>query len=516
MKIIRNLLCAGAWGALSLLTGCATNPVTGRTEMHLVPESQEIQIGSQNYAPSRQAEGGLYMVRPEVDAYVRKVGKKVAAMSDRTSLPYEFSVLNNSQANAWALPGGKIAINRGLLEELGSEAELAAVIGHEIVHAAARHGAKTIERGVLLQAGVLGIGLAAQDSDYSDLILGGAQVGAGLLTMKYSRGQESESDYYGMKYMHKAGYDTQAAVELQETFVRLFEKKNPMWIEGLFASHPPSRERVEANRKALAEFAPGGFRGEKEYAAVMAGLKADTPAYKRMEEGAQALAKKDYDLAIRKANEALQVQPDEAMFHALAAAAFHAKGQHRNALTMINKAVSLNSDYYEYYLLRGKIKKALGDATAAADLKRSNQLLPTATASNMLGHLALASGDRESAARYFGDAAASDSESGREARAEQARIILADNPGRFFGFDARMDRQGRAEVQLKNTSGIALRRITIQVSSRRDGRTQAFQIPGPIAPGEAILHRTLLGPYSDLRDMGNDVLVRVISAEAAP
>ena len=154
--------------------------------------------------------------------------------------------------------------------------------------------------------------------------------------------------------------------------------------------------------------------------------------------------------------------------------------------------------------------------TAAADLKRSNQLLPTATASNMLGHLALASGDRESAARYFGDAAASDSESGREARAEQARIILADNPGRFFGFDARMDRQGRAEVQLKNTSGIALRRITIQVSSRRDGRTQAFQIPGPIAPGEAILHRTLLGPYSDLRDMGNDVLVRVISAEAAP
>ncbi|MFO1490355.1 MAG: M48 family metalloprotease [Kiritimatiellia bacterium] len=515
MRVLGQKILAFVIGASGLLAGCATNPVTGKSELHLVPESQEIMIGAQNYAPSRQAQGGTYMVRPEVEDYVRKVGKKVAAVSDRPSLPYEFSVLNNSEPNAWALPGGKIAVNRGLLTELNSEAELAAVIGHEIVHAAARHGAKTIERGVLLQAGVLGIGLASQDSDYSDLILTGAQVGAGLMTMKYSRGQESESDHYGMKYMQKAGYDTQAAVELQETFVRLFEKQSPMWIEGLFASHPPSRERVEANRKTLAEFPPGGFRGEKEYRDAMAGLRADAEAYKRMDEGTKALADKNYDLAISKANEALRIQPDEAMFHALAAAAFHEKKQERNALTMVNKAISLNSDYYELYLLRGRIKKALGDPTAAADLKRSNQLLPTATASEMLGRLALDAGDRESARRHFGDAAQSDSEAGRAARAEYARLGLAVNPGEFMTFDARLDRQGRADLLVMNNGPVAVRDLLVQVSSRRDGRTQAFRIPGPLAPGEAASRRTLLGPYADVRAMTGDLLVKVVSAEAA-
>ena len=114
----------------------------------------------------RQAEGGDFDVLPEPTAYVNEVGKKLAAVSDR-QLPYEFVVLNNSVPNAWALPGGKIAVNRGLLTELRSEAELAAVLGHEIVHAAARHGAKAQERGTLPQVGLAAaqIGAAVSDVD---------------------------------------------------------------------------------------------------------------------------------------------------------------------------------------------------------------------------------------------------------------------------------------------------------------------------------------------------------------
>ncbi len=220
------------------LVGCVANPVTGRKELRLVSEAQEIQIGKEHYLASQQMQGGAYNVDPKLTRYVQQVGQKLAAVSDR-DLPYEFVVLNNSVPNAWALPGGKIAVNRGLLTEFDNEGELAAVLGHEIVHAAARHGAKGVERGMLLQGAVITTGLLARDSDYAGLILGGAQLAAGLLSQKYGRDAERESDYYGIQYMSRAGYDPRAAVSLQEVFVRLSGKRSSDWISGLFASHPP-------------------------------------------------------------------------------------------------------------------------------------------------------------------------------------------------------------------------------------------------------------------------------------
>jgi len=107
------------------LAACGINPVTGKKELQFVSTAQEVQIGQQNYAPTRQSQGGDFIVLPEVSKYVNEVGQKLAAASDRP-LPYEFSVLNSSVPNAWALPGGKIAVNRGLLTELDNEAELAA------------------------------------------------------------------------------------------------------------------------------------------------------------------------------------------------------------------------------------------------------------------------------------------------------------------------------------------------------------------------------------------------------
>src|SRR5262245_15155681 len=118
----------------TLLSACGVNPVTGKKEIQFVSEAQEKEIGEKNYSPARQGEGGDLTVLPDLTNYVSSVGKKLAAVADR-QLPYEFVVLNNSVPNAWALPGGKIAVNRGLLYELNSESELAAVLGHEIVHA---------------------------------------------------------------------------------------------------------------------------------------------------------------------------------------------------------------------------------------------------------------------------------------------------------------------------------------------------------------------------------------------
>ena len=193
---------------------------------------------------------------------MQRVGNRLAAVSDR-KLPYEFVVLNNTIPNAWALPGGKIAVNRGLLMQLKSESELAAVLGHEIVHAAARHSAQQMSRGMLLQGGLLAAQVAGSDSDYGNLYMAGAGLAAQLALQRYGREAELEADKYGIEYMNMAGYDAQGAVSLQEMFVRMSEKKDSGWLAGLFASHPPSQERVDANRRHAAKFPAGGEMGTR-------------------------------------------------------------------------------------------------------------------------------------------------------------------------------------------------------------------------------------------------------------
>ncbi|MDA1062717.1 MAG: M48 family metalloprotease, partial [Proteobacteria bacterium] len=157
-----------SFAALASLSACAVNPVTGDRQFMTVSPGEDLALGAQNYAPMVQSQGGAYDVDPALTAYVQSVGQRLAAVSD-VALPYEFTVLNSSVPNAWALPGGKIAINRGLLTEMGSEAELAAVLGHEITHSAARHSAQQISRGQLLQGLVLATSVVTSDSSYGDL-----------------------------------------------------------------------------------------------------------------------------------------------------------------------------------------------------------------------------------------------------------------------------------------------------------------------------------------------------------
>jgi len=365
------------------LTGCATNPVTGRKEIQMVSEQQEIQMGQQYYGPSRQSQGGDYVTDPRVTEYVRQVGNRLAAVADRP-LPYEFVVLNSGELNAWALPGGKIAINRGLLVELKNEAELAAVLGHEIVHAAARHGAQQMEKGQLLQIGaaVASIGAAVYGGSELGQVVGqGATVGAQLLQAKYGRDDELESDRYGMKYMKLAGYDLQAAVSLQELFVRKYSAGTEQdWMTGLFASHPPSQERVDANRRTMKEMGgPGGDLGTERYQAAMTGLRRAAPAYEKHQQALAAANKGDFATARRLTNEAVKLEPRESRFHGLLGDLALAEKNPRAALPHFQKAGQLDPGYFKPMVQAGVAHYQLGNRAAAEPLlERSMKLLPTA------------------------------------------------------------------------------------------------------------------------------------------
>jgi len=154
---LRRRLAPPALAVLALaVAACATNPVTGKKQLILVSEEQELALGAQQYAPSIQQSYGKAN-DAALQAYVQRVGAGLAAVSHRPQLPYEFTVVNANYLNAFALPGGKICITRGLLSTMTTEDQLAGVLGHETGHVTSRHGAQGATRGTMAQIG-LGIG----------------------------------------------------------------------------------------------------------------------------------------------------------------------------------------------------------------------------------------------------------------------------------------------------------------------------------------------------------------------
>lgn len=493
---------------LCSLAACGVNPVTGKKEIQFVSEEQELKIGEQNYAPMRQAEGGDFDVLPEPTAYVNEVGQKLAAVADR-KLPYEFVVLNNSVPNAWALPGGKIAVNRGLLTELQSEAELAAVLGHEIVHAAARHGAKAQERGTILQVGLaaaqIGAAVSDVDTNVAGLLIQGAGVGAQLVQQKYGRDQELESDHYGMKYMKLAGYDPSGAVTLQETFVRLSQQegaKQQGWLDGLFASHPPSTERVEKNKATAAELGVGGATGKDQYAARMKSLRAVEPAYEKYDDALVAARKKDFTGARSLAEEATRMLPKEGRFQELLGEIALAQKQPREALPYYQKAIDLNSDYFGSYLGAGVAQFQAGNHAQAEEwLSKSAQLLPTAPAAYYLGSIARERGDRAKAMEYYRAAATSQSRIGEMAAAEFVRMDLPQNPGNYVAAAGQFDAQGRLLVVVQNRAPVPLRDfqvtpVLVDAAGRILQQAAPVRIAAVLKPGEQVAAASGIGNLS--------------------
>ena len=477
--------------------GCSTNPVTGEQELSLVSTEQELAIGSKNYGPYRQAEGGDYVLDPALSAYVEGVGQRLAKVSDRP-LPYEFSIVNDSTPNAWALPGGKIALNRGLLVELQSEAELAAVLGHEIVHAAARHTAQGIQRGWAMQGALLAAGLALGDSRYGDLAMSGAQLGSQLVQQRYGRDAEREADFYGMQYMARAGYDPAAAVDLQRTFLRLAEGKEQNWLAGLFASHPPSQERVDNNRRTARELSAGGEIGRERYQRMIARLKRTKPAYDAYDAAREATAAGDKTRARALLDRAIDIEPEEALFWELRGELLAEAGDRRAALTAYDRAVRANPGYFRPYVMRGFLRRQLGDRSGAGkDFQRSLDLLPTAEARYGLGVLALDAGRRDEAVALFRLAASADSAVGKAASRDLARLDLAQNPGRYVGLSLGLDGDGYLTLVVENRAGVPIEAVDLVLGRRGTHGlvdTRGYRVDGRLGPGERRALRSRLGP----------------------
>jgi predicted Zn-dependent protease len=233
---------------LFLLSGsCATNPVSGGPELMLLSESEEIQLGKQTDAEVRK-EYGVYEDQ-KLNAYLNDMCQRLAKVSHRPNLPYKFEIVDASAVNAFAVPGGYVYFTRGILANLNNEAELAGVMGHEIGHITARHSAQQYSRAQLAQFGLVVGGLFMPD-----LVSGVAQLGVGMLFLRFSRDNERQADSLGVEYASKAGYDARELAAFFETLERMNPGSDRSGLPGWFSTHPSPEDRVVTVRKEAREW----------------------------------------------------------------------------------------------------------------------------------------------------------------------------------------------------------------------------------------------------------------------
>jgi predicted Zn-dependent protease len=260
------------------LAGCAVNPATGKTDFVMLSEEQEIDLG-RNYAQEIARQYPRY-ADEKLQAYVQRVGERVARNSHRGNLDYRFTVIDSPDINAFAIPGGHIYIHRGLLAYLSSEAELAAVLGHEVGHVTARHSVRQQSQstawGLFGQAMAIGTGVGAA-GDVTNA-LGNAFVRG------YGRDMELEADGFGAQYLARSGYDPQAMIEVvkvlksQEDFARdealaKGQEVAPAGYHGLFDTHPDNDTRLRQVVAAATPLASGqGEVGRDTYLKMIDGM----------------------------------------------------------------------------------------------------------------------------------------------------------------------------------------------------------------------------------------------------
>ena len=246
--IRRRSVLLGAASLVALLPGCETAPVTGRRQLILISDAQALQLGENAYAEIKSQQ--TVSKNPTMNAQVQRAGTRIAAISGQPDLPWEFTVFEDDSANAFALPGGKVGVNTGLFKVAKNEHQLAAVMGHEVAHAIARHSSERISQQVLLQTGLQGASAFAGPGGQAYVQIA-AQAATLGITLPFTRSQESEADEIGLLFMARAGYDPRQAVELWRNFDAAGGNRPPEFL----STHPSPGNRIAR----LQELMPGAL-----------------------------------------------------------------------------------------------------------------------------------------------------------------------------------------------------------------------------------------------------------------
>lgn len=395
------LLGAGTVGALS---GCAVSPVSGERILVGMSEAQERNVDRQ-VAPQQFSQDLGPVQDAAINGYVSEVAGGLTRVTHRPDMPYSCRVLNANYINAYTFPGGSVGVTRGILVDLADEAELAALIGHELGHVNARHAAQRQGQSMVTQVAVAGLSLAAGDTAWGSLIGAGGQVGASALLSSYSRDNEREADALGQEYMVRAGYPAGGMVRLHELLLSQ-EKETPSLLQTMFASHPMSRERRDtALHKAETTYSGSATApGQKErFMDRTASLRKIKPTIEACQKGQVEASRKHYRDAETQYETALKKTPDDYAAHVLMAQCQHSQGKTAEALAHAEAARKVYPQEAQAQKLCGVLFLQQRDpARAYQSLEAYDRLLPGDPGITFLKGVALeGSGNRQAAAEHY-------------------------------------------------------------------------------------------------------------------
>ncbi|GER94540.1 peptidase M48 [hot springs metagenome] len=376
----------------SLLMGCAINPVTGQRELMFVSERQELEMGKELYPNALWGDlgGGGEYKDEKLKAYLNDIVTKIHKISHRPNLPFQFAIQNSSVPNAWAIPG-YVVITRGLLASLDNEAEFTFVMGHEIGHVSARHSARQITSGMLLQAGLAAAGIAMSGKNYSDIALNVGSAAGGLLLLKYSRDHELEADRLGIIYMSKLGYNPQHAISAHKNLEKASqeylksigkESNERSFFEDLLSTHPRTSVRIEEIQHMINEIKPIAITGDgtnrEKFQTAVAELKDLNKIYvEYFDKAVREFGKNNIDDADILASKAIKANASQPAFHTLKGFIRLKRKDYHEAEKYFNTALNLDKDYEPALRGIGAIRYYKGEySDAAGYLKRGISLFP--------------------------------------------------------------------------------------------------------------------------------------------
>lgn len=374
------------WSAIAsvpggmFLSGCAVDPVTGKQQLMMMSRDQEIAVDKQQSPYQFSSDYGKIQDH-DLNRYVSEVGNKMLPHVHRPDMPYNFQCVNATYINAYAFPGGSIAVTRGILLELENEAELAALLGHELGHVNARHTAEQVSKSTISSAIIGGLAILAdtQASGLGQLTqqLGG--LGQGLFLAKYSRDNEREADRLGHQYMVAGGYGSKGMVGLMEMLDSM-NKEKPSSAAVLFSTHPMSDERLSAARERdqgeYAHTAKSPLQRER-YMDRTAGLRRREKAIRQMQEGERYMAKDAFDKAEAAFKSAIRASKQDYTAHVLMAKCMLVQEKPKQALSYANAAKQLYPAEAQGHYLAGLANSGASKyAQAFRDFSKTDQLLP--------------------------------------------------------------------------------------------------------------------------------------------
>lgn len=332
------------------------DPLSGKKTYTLLSTEQEIEIGHKVIPSAINETEGVYPDL-ELQNYIKDIGYRIASVTPR-KVDYQFYVVNSSEVNAFALPGGPVFITRGLLLKIDKESELAGVLAHELGHINARHHAKFLEKNFGMSILLSILGVALHDSKYASAVIGLAQVSAGLLQLKFSRDQENEADALGVDFSYKAGYDPRGLIGMFEKFKAMEKVSTVEWL----STHPLPDTRIKNVKDMISNRYPlrANLRQDSErFQRIKDTLNNTKQSYDYVEKAKKYIKNGNYHEALTLLDKAIQIYGSNQAYTYRAMVNMNLK-RYMEAVDDANKALAVDKLYFKPLLIKGISLTKLG------------------------------------------------------------------------------------------------------------------------------------------------------------